>query len=120
MDPLETPARIDPGVGPGTLPGAAELRAVTAREGIDAATAWLYRSVLESPLHGPFIRRIEEICERSAPWAWNRDAVLVIVPGVSYQENPKSGADGRLVREQAERLGCPTHLIPLATTGTLR
>jgi len=116
MEPLEMPVRL----GPGTLPSAAELRAVTAREGIDAATAWLYRSVLESPLHGPFIRRIEEICERSAPWAWNRDAVLVIVPGASYQENPSSGADGRLVREQAERLGCPTDLIPLATTGTVR
>jgi hypothetical protein len=88
-------------------------------EGIDAATERLYRSLIESPLHGPFIRRVDELCEEPAP-AWNRDAVLVIVPGASYRENPRSGADGRLVREQAERLGCPTDLVPVATTGTLR
>lgn len=93
-------------------------------EGIDAATERLYRSVLESPLHGPFIRRVDELCAEPAPAAdsesWNRDAVLVIVPGASYRENPSSGADGRLVREQAERIGCPTDLVPLATTGTVR
>ncbi len=93
-------------------------------EGIDAATERLYRSILESPLHGPFIRRVDELCEEPAPAAdskvWRRDAVLAIVPGASYKENPSSGADGRLVREQAERLGCPTELVPLTTTGTVR
>jgi hypothetical protein len=91
--------------------------------GIDEATERLYRSVVESPLHGPFIRRVDELCVEDAPAvpaAWSRDAVLAIVPGASYKENPRSGADGRLVREQAERLGCPTELVPLATTGTLK
>ncbi|HEX5716774.1 MAG TPA: hypothetical protein VF179_11495 [Thermoanaerobaculia bacterium] len=89
-------------------------------EGIDAATERLYRSVLESPLHGPFIRRVDEICRQPAPGAWGRDAVLAIVPGASYREHLTSGADGRLVREEAERIGCATDLVPLATTGTLR
>lgn len=88
--------------------------------GIDELTERLYRSVVESPFHGPFIRRVDELCEEPAPAEWNRDAVLVIVPGASYKENPSSGADGHLVREQAERLGCPTELVPLSTTGTVR
>ncbi len=90
------------------------------RGGIDAATAALYESVRESPLHGPFIRRVDELCAEPAVRPWNRDAVLVIVPGASYQENPASGADGRVVREQAERMGCATELVPISTTGTVR
>lgn len=90
------------------------------RDGIDAATASLYRRVLESPLHGPFIRRVDELCQEPAIRAWNHGAVVVIVPGASYQENPASGADGRVVREQAERMGCVTELVPISTTGTVR
>jgi hypothetical protein len=102
------------------LPSAAQLRELAARDGIDAATTVLYRSVLESPIHGPFVRRIEEISRRTRPAAWDLDADLVIVPGGFYRENPSSGADGRLVREEAAKLGCPTDLIPLESTGTLR
>lgn len=89
-------------------------------QGIDVATERLYRSVLESAFHGPFIRRVDELCRQPAPAAWGRDAILAIVPGASYREHLTSGADGRLVREEAERIGCATDLIPLATTGTLR
>jgi hypothetical protein len=88
-------------------------------EEIDAATERLYRSVLESPLHGPFIRRVDELRGQPAA-AWNRDALLVVVPGASYREIPSSGVDGRLVREEAERIGCRTGLVPIASTGTLR
>ena len=102
------------------LPGAGELREIAAREGIDAATTLLYRSVLESPVHGPFIRRIEAIRRREARPAWTSQATLVIVPGVFYRENPRSGADGHVVRGEAERLGCPTDLIPIASAGTLQ
>ena len=116
MTLLEAPA---PPV-PAALPNAGELRETAAREGIDAATDRLYRGLLESPVHGPFIRRVAAICRAGAPLRWQRDAVLVIVPGAFYREHPRSGADGRLVREQAERVGCPTELIPLASTGTLR
>lgn len=102
------------------LPTAGELREFAAREGIDAATTWLYRSLLESPFHGPFIRRIEETCKRPTSTVWNSDAILVIVPGAFYRENPGSGADGQVLREQAESLGCPTDLVPLASTGSLK
>jgi hypothetical protein len=88
--------------------------------GIDAATTRLYRSVVESPIHGPFIRRIEEISRQVTPLPWSREATLVIVPGAFYRENPQSGADGRLFRDQAEKLGLPSELVPLASTGTVR
>ncbi len=89
-------------------------------EDVDAATERLYREIVESPVHGPFIRRVDGLRARPAPRPWSRDAVLAIVPGVSYRENPRSGADGRLVREQAERMGCRTDLIPIATTGSVK
>ena len=88
------------------LPSAGELRDFAAREGIDAATTRLYRSLLESPFHGPFIRRIEETRKQPAAAVWRSDAILVIVPGAFYRENPRSGADGHVLREQAEALGC--------------
>ncbi len=110
------------GAGPhdAPLPTAGELRDLAAREGIDAATEGLYRRVLESPVHGPFIRRVEELREEAAVPPWSCGATLAIVPGASYQETPRTGADGRFVREQAERMGCPSHRVPLATTGTVR
>lgn len=89
-------------------------------DAVDAATARLYRSVLESPVHGPFVRRVGEILERPAPVRWRPDAALAIVPGAFYRENPRSGADGRLVHEEAERLGCPAGVIPLESAGGLR
>ncbi len=98
----------------------------TGLEDVDAATERLYREIVESPVHGPFIRRVDEIRSQASrapltsPPVWNRDAVLAIVPGVSYRENPRSGADGRLLREQAERMGCRTDLIPIATTGSVK
>lgn len=102
------------------LPSAAQLREMSARNGMDATTTLLYRRVLDSARHGPFIRRVEEILKRGRPASWNVDAMLVIVPGGFYRENPSSGADGRLLREQAEKLGCPTDLIPIASTGMLQ
>jgi hypothetical protein len=102
------------------LPAAAELRALASREGIDAATATLYRRVVESPVHGPFIRRVGELCRDGDSPVWDRAATLAIAPGAFHREHPESGADGSLVREEAERIGCPTELVPLASTGTAR
>jgi len=102
------------------MENARELREIAARDGIDAATSLLYRRVLDSPHHGPFIRRIQEIGGRPEPAAWASNATLVIVPGAFYRENPRSGADGRLLREQAEHLGCPVKILPVASTGSIQ
>jgi len=116
MNTQVTPALLERWV----LPTAGNIQEIATREGIDAATTQLYQSVLESPQHGPFVRRIDEICKRTEPRRWQAEAPLVIVPGAFYRENPRSGADGRILREQAERLGCPTGIIPIASRGTLK
>lgn len=103
-----------------TLPSAAELRQVAARQGIDQATILLHRRIQESPVHGPFLRRVAQLLERPAPAPWSREAPLAIVPAAFYRENPESGADGRLVREEAERLGCTVELVPIASAGGVR
>jgi hypothetical protein len=116
MNTQVTPALLDRWV----LPTAGKIQEIATREGIDAATTHLYQSVLESPQHGPFIHRVDEISRRTEPRKWQAEAPLIIVPGAFYCENPRSGADGRLLRVQAERLGCPTGTIPIASRGTLK
>jgi hypothetical protein len=116
MNTQATPALLERWV----LPSAGKIKEIATREGIDAATTQLYQSVLESPQHGSFIRRVDEICQRSEPRKWQAEAPLIIVPGAFYRENPRSGADGRILREQAERLGCPTGNIPIASRGSLK
>ena len=116
MNTQLTPALLERWV----LPTAGKIQEIATREGIDAATTQLYQSVLESPQHGAFIRRVDEISTRTLPRKWQAEAPLLIVPGAFYRENPRSGADGRLLREQAERLDCPTGIIPIASRGTLK
>jgi hypothetical protein len=116
---VSQPLRDRPALDGGTLPGAGELCDLASREGIDAATTRLYESILASPVHGPFIRRVDEIGRRPATAGWSRNATLAVVPAASYRENPGSGADGRLFREQAEKLGCPTEIVPIASTGSV-
>jgi hypothetical protein len=116
MNTQLTPALLERWV----LPTAGTIQEIATREGIDAATTQLYQSVLESPQHGAFIRRVDAISTRTLPRKWQAEAALIIVPGAFYRENPRSGADGRLLREQAERLDCPTGIIPIASRGTLK
>jgi hypothetical protein len=116
MNTQLTPALLERWV----LPTAGKIQEIATREGIDAATTQLYQSVLESPQHGAFIRRVDDISTRTLPRKWQAEAPLIIVPGAFYRENPRSGADGRLLREQAERLNCPTGVIPIASRGTLK
>jgi hypothetical protein len=116
MNAQVTPALLERWV----LPTARNIQEIATREGIDAATTQLYQSVLASPHHGPFIHRVDEICRRIAPQMWQTEAPVIIIPGAFYRENPRSGADGRILREQAERLGCPTGIIPIASRGSLK
>ncbi|HVE12704.1 MAG TPA: hypothetical protein VNI01_04870 [Elusimicrobiota bacterium] len=95
------------------------LAELSRARGVDFATALLYDRYLRSPEHGPFIRRLREV--RDSP-AFGRapEAAVVVVPGAQYVEKPHTGADGRLIREEAERLGCATGLVPLESNGSLR
>lgn len=91
---------------------AARLRQLAAVEGIDFATAILYDRLLRSAEHGPFIRKLDrQSCTKELR------VHVVIVPGAFYVESPHTGADGRLVREEALRLGCTTELVPIDSFG---
>jgi hypothetical protein len=116
MNAPATPALLEHCI----VPTAKTIQEIVSRDGIDAATTQLYQSVLASPQHGAFVRRIDEICKRAVPRRWHAKIPLVIVPGAFYRENPRSGADGRLLSEQAECLSCPTEIIPIASRGTLK
>jgi hypothetical protein len=95
------------------------LQQIAVREGVDFATAWLYQRLRDSPVHGPWIERLDQETileiEKRRP-----DATVVIVPGAFYREFPQSGADGKLIRMEAERLGFATDLVPLMSLGSLQ
>jgi len=93
------------------------LKQLTAVEGIDFATALLYNDVINSSRYGSFIKQIDRL--RDEPAVNNRriNALLAIAPGAFYKEYPQSGADGPLLRQQAEILHCPCELIPSPSMG---
>lgn len=94
------------------------LAAIADREGIDFATALLFKSLCASDQHQDFIRRVENNQEASdEPIETNYR--IVIVPGAFYREFPQSGADGRLVIQTAHDLGIPVDVIPLKSFGLL-
>jgi hypothetical protein len=92
------------------------LRQIAAREGCDYATALLHRLIVESARHGPFLRELARHPGANAI----EPPCIAIVPGAFYQENPRTGADGKLVREVAQSLGLPTVVAPVASTGRVR
>jgi hypothetical protein len=102
------------------LPSFEELQEITARDGVDATTTFLYQAVLDSPQHGSFIKKIQSLSQEIRRYPPPADVELAIVPGAFYRENPRSGADGHVARAEAEHLGWRTHLIPIASTGSLR
>jgi hypothetical protein len=94
------------------------LQQLAAQQGIDFATAWVYKQVRQSPVHGPFIERLEtqpRVLGSPRPLP----ATLVIVPGAFYVEFPHTGADGQLLREEAAKFGCCSELVPLPSFGSL-
>lgn len=102
------------------LPSYEELREISARDGVDAATTLLYQAVLDSPQYSWFISRVRSLSQETAPCPPPADVALAIVPGAFYRENPASGADGHVVREQAERMGWRVEMIPTGSTASLQ
>lgn len=90
-------------------------QALAEREGCDFATALLHRRIVESEAHGPFLQRLSS--EPALPKVGG--VRVVVVPGAFYLENPRTGADGRLPREVAARLGLPVEVVPVSGTGWL-
>lgn len=95
------------------------LRALTAREGVDFATAVLYERVRRSAKHGPFIERVHALLHRPPRTAALNGFTFAVAPGAFWREFPHIDADGRLLRTVAAAFGCRTALIPVPSTGSL-
>jgi hypothetical protein len=93
--------------------------AISAREGVDFATALLYERVRRSPQHSAFIAQIDG-WQPANHSIGGQDVTIGVVPAAFYRENPDSGADGGLVLEEAHRLGFRAVLIPVSSNGTLQ
>jgi hypothetical protein len=87
---------------------------LTSDKGCDFATVLLHRSIVESERHGPFLRRLSQMSNPRGP-----GSTIAIVPGAFYRENPRTGADGSIVREVAGQLGLPFVVAPVSSTGSV-
>jgi hypothetical protein len=95
------------------------LTEVAAAHGIDFATALLYDRLRRSQQHGAFIRRVDELIAQPPPFTGTMDVLLAVAPGAFYQELPRAGGDGRLIREALAAYGCHTAVIPTRSMGTV-
>src|SRR5436190_22064106 len=84
------------------------LRDLTSEKGIDWATALLYDRILSAHWNREFLQRIDS---HESPAAITRSAEVLIAPGALYREQPRFGADGRVVRAAAQDLGMPCRVI---------
>ena len=100
--------------------GGESLAEISAREGVDFATAALDACVRQSPLHAPFIAEIEGLLH-APPVASDPVAMplVAVAPAAYYKEQGHTGADGRLVKRVAGRLGAACEVIPLESAGSL-
>jgi hypothetical protein len=118
-------ARVQSWNGPRTLDQLTPevLRGLTEREGCDFATALLHRSIVVSDRHGAFLNDAFWIAatrgNNGAIQTTNGGTTIAIVPGAFHRENPRTGADGRIVREVAAQLGLPFAVAPVSSTGSL-
>jgi hypothetical protein len=90
---------------------------ITAREGIDFATAVLYDRVRRSDFHQPFIRKIET--DRALTPCDSKNLLVGIVPGAFWQQYPHTGADGRVSLGIAGQAGVEAQLLLLDSFGSL-
>ena len=91
---------------------------IAATEGTDFATALLYERITKSPEHGPLIERVDSLVDDD-DGTTPPNTLLAIVPGAFYLEFPHTGADGRILREEAHRMGMRSEMIPLRSFGQL-
>jgi hypothetical protein len=86
---------------------------------LDQETVALFQSLVQSPKHRPTIERIDALRKELPHERSLAGYSCAIAPGAFYKEFPNTGADGRLLREAAELLGCRTEVIPTPSMGSL-
>ncbi|EEF61883.1 hypothetical protein [Pedosphaera parvula] len=95
------------------------LRQISEIQGIDFATALLYKHIAHSPQHREFVAQINALRQEPINASKKGHATLAVVPGAFYVERPETGGDGRWLMEGAETLGLQFKRIPLLSVGTL-
>jgi hypothetical protein len=88
-------------------PSEAEVLELTRRAGIDAATEFLYRRILDR--HGQFVSRLESGMRIRT----GMPARVVLVPGAFHEEYAHTGADGARMMKLAGSLGFTAERVPL-------
>ena len=94
------------------------LARISRSEGVDFATALLYRAIRVSADHAAFVERMEAMWDQTSPVCNQLDAAFVIAPGAFYREHPETGADGRRLCDLAASLGCRSYMIPTHSVGS--
>jgi hypothetical protein len=97
-------------------PSVESLRQIAAEHGIDFATTLLFEHLSRQPALREFQQRLDALTDDTA---MPTNARVVIVPGAFYREFPHTGSDGRLIREEAQKLGFDVTLVPLVSLGSL-
>lgn len=95
------------------------MQDIASQQGIDFATALLFDRLRRSKRHGATIAAFESIDPDEPLSPFNQPTLLAIVPGAFYRESPHTGADGKLLRDEAAQLGIRTELVPVGSFGTL-
>ena len=96
------------------------LAEIAGREGIDFATALLYRCLRQSPMHGPAIAALEDglaSSQRQSQANWR--PFVAIVPGGCHEESADSRAALQLVHAEVARQGLAAGIVPVGTFGLL-
>jgi hypothetical protein len=96
------------------------LAEIASREGIDFATALLYRCLRQSSVHGPAIAALDDgfaACQRESHANWR--PFVAIVPGGCHEESADSRAALQLVHAEVSRQGLPTEIVPVRSFGLL-
>ena len=83
--------------------------------GVAQATRQLYARVRES--HDLFIRLVD--AAPRTPRSLPAGTVVAIAPAALYKQYRRSGADGRRIREVADKFGLATETMPLKPIGSL-
>ena len=92
------------------------VQQLTAERGIDFATALLYDRLSRRPDVAELLSCFaeERLRETSSPTAGK----VAIVPGALYLEYPQTGADGRAIRAEVERMGWHAELVPVPSAAS--
>ena len=99
------------------------LQKVTRQEkDINKATALFYHRVITEPRNKIFLddleRREKQIAKKLPNYSREK-VLLAMAPGMFYKDNPEVGADGRILRALARKIGLMEALIPVPQDGTV-